>query len=122
VRHVSVLVVDDDFDIRDVVTDVLEQRGYTVASACDGAEALELLRELRPGVILLDLNMPVMSGSEFRAVQERDPALRAIPTVVMTAVGRMREHVAALNVEQALAKPMGLHELLDAVARYVPRP
>ena len=120
-RQVSVLVVDDDFDIRDIVTEILEHRGYTVASASDGAEALELLREVRPGVILLDLNMPVMSGSEFRAAQERDPSLREIPTVVMTAVGRMREHVAALNVELALAKPVSLQELLDAVARYVPQ-
>jgi CheY-like chemotaxis protein len=92
----SVLVVDDDRDIRDALQEILTGEGYTALAAANGAEALQLLKRFRPQVILLDLNMPVMDGGDFRLVQRLDPLLRQIPIVVLTAVDRMSERTADL--------------------------
>jgi CheY-like chemotaxis protein len=117
---VSILIVDDDEDNREVLREVLSDAGYSVAGARDGAEALMLLRRVRPDVILLDLNMPIMDGLEFRAAQKSDPSLAAIPTVVMTAVDRFRDRIADLAPEAALPKPLKLAQLLAIVQRYAP--
>lgn len=115
---VSVLVVDDDLMIREVLVEILEDRGFSVATACNGAEALALLGRLRPDLILLDINMPIMNGPEFRKAQRTDPSLEQIPTVVMSAVDRMPEYLADLGVGEALAKPVTLQDLLTVVERY----
>ncbi len=117
-RDVAVLIVDDDLDIREVMTEILADSGYTSASAADGREALALLAEIRPRLILLDLNMPVMNGRQFRAAQRADPELGRIPTVIMTAVDRLTVQVADLGADGALPKPVRLQELLSLVARY----
>src|ERR1041385_7372067 len=70
-----ILVVEDDYSIRDVLCAILEENGYAVATACNGDEALRTLREGRaPDLIVLDLRMPVMDGWQFRAAQKADPA------------------------------------------------
>jgi CheY-like chemotaxis protein len=120
-RAVSVLVIDDDDDIRDSLSDVLGEIGYSVATAVHGQHALELLREVRPQVILLDLNMPIMSGIEFRAAQRLDPVLRRIPTIIMTAVDRMPDRVEDLAAEEILPKPFQLPDLLALLGLYLDR-
>ncbi len=117
-REVTVLVVDDDLDIREVLMEILADSGYTSVAAADGREALALLTEVRPHLILLDLNMPIMNGRQFREAQRADPELRLIPTVIMTAVDRLTVQVADLGADGALPKPVRLHELLSLVARY----
>jgi CheY-like chemotaxis protein len=116
-----ILVVDDDLDIREIVSEVLTDAGYAVATARNGFEALELLKKLKPSLILLDLNMPLMDGVEFRHRQKQDPALFRIPTVVMSAMDQMQGRIAELGVEAALAKPMELRRLLEVVERYIAR-
>jgi CheY-like chemotaxis protein len=118
-RMPSVLVVDDDADIRETVAEILRDEGYEVETAANGAEALAVLRGMQPALILLDLAMPVMSGEELRAEMLREPALAAIPTVVMTAADRIREKTAGMNVAAALAKPVRMKELIETVARFV---
>jgi CheY-like chemotaxis protein len=118
-RTVSVLVIDDDDDIRDTLSEVLEEIGYSVATAGQGIEALALLREVRPRVILLDLNMPVMGGAEFRRAQRRDPELCAIPTIIMTAIDRMPDRTSELGAEEVLAKPFRLPDLLALLKQYL---
>src|SRR5690349_16993945 len=87
-----VLVVDDDADIRETVSLILEDEGYEVQSAQDGAAALGVLRAgPLPDVILLDLMMPVMNGWQFREQQTRDPRLAAIPVVVLSADSSLRD-------------------------------
>lgn len=121
-RPVSVLVVDDDALIRDVLSDILEDRGFSVETASNGAEALKKLRGIRPDVILLDLNMPVMDGREFRQAQRADPALWHIPTVVMTAIDRVPDYVADLFVSESLPKPVPLRALIAVMDRHsIPR-
>ncbi len=112
----SVLVVDDDRDICEVVQTVLELEGYAVVTAGDGAEALARLRAgVRPCLIILDLMMPNMNGMQFRE-QQQDPELRAIPVVVLSGDGRAGMKAATLGVE-GLRKPVELDVLLDAVRR-----
>ncbi|SRR5712692_6648561 len=120
-RAVSVLVIDDDFDIRDLLIEILRDEGLSVATASQGAEALKMLETVRPDVILLDLNMPVMNGFEFRRAQRRDPALRRIPTVVMTAADLQKDRIAELAAEGALGKPISFPDLLSMVKRYCTR-
>jgi CheY-like chemotaxis protein len=117
-ESVSVLVVDDDDAIRETLREILQDEGYTVATAANGADALRILKGLLPKLIVLDLNMPHLSGDEFRLVQRLEPALRGIPTVVLSAVDRMRERAAELEADAYLAKPVKLHDLLTIVARF----
>jgi two-component system, chemotaxis family, chemotaxis protein CheY len=119
----AVLIVEDDHDVRDSLSDVLQDAGFEVALAADGLEALALLRGgLRPGVILLDLMMPRMNGFEFRAAQRAEPALAKIPVLVLTADRRARAREAELAAEAYLAKPADVNELIEVLARLLGRP
>jgi CheY-like chemotaxis protein len=111
---VSVLVVDDESDIREAVSEVLADEGYVVHGAGDGAEALRKARAVHPNIVLLDLMMPGMNGWEFRAAQKGDPELSDIPVVVLSALGR----VAGMDAARFIQKPFDLDELLDAVRQY----
>jgi len=114
----TILVIDDDDDIRAVLAMVLDEAGFRVVTAANGREALEHLREdPQPDVILLDLMMPEMDGYQFRAEQQRDPALRAIPTLIVTA-GTVTSRVEALGAEAILRKPVSLRRLVDTIRRF----
>lgn len=115
---VSVLVVDDDSDIREVVEMALTEHGYTVASAGNGAEALEALARFAPDVILLDLMMPVMDGRDFREAQRRDARYAAVPTIIMSATDRVQAQLPDLAPAAYLPKPIALRTLLDVVAKF----
>jgi CheY-like chemotaxis protein len=110
-----VLVVDDDVSLRRLIERALVLEGYSVAVAGDGAAALARIRERRPALILLDLQMPGMDGWQFR--EQLRAAGQAIPIVVMTSLYQAppsQDGMAAY-----LAKPFALEDLLDAVARMV---
>ncbi len=110
-----VLVVDDDPDICEVVTDALGFAGYAVRTAGNGLEALRLLDEQHPDLVLLDLRMPVMDGPTFaRRCWERFGD--EIPIVVMSAHVRAG-HLDTLHVAGYLAKPFDLEQLRALVAR-----
>ncbi len=114
-----VFIVDDDFGIRDVFREILEDEGYTVASAANGRVALEQLRRGgRPRVILLDLMMPVMDGWQFRAEQQRDPALAEIPVVVVSADTQVGQKAQALRAAGYLQKPIEMETLLATISPY----
>jgi CheY-like chemotaxis protein len=119
----TVLLVEDDDDIRDAVQDALERRGYQVLTAEDGQKALALLRALPvlPGVILLDLTMPVMNGWEFMSAQAADPALAAIPVVVLSAVPNLAQESKTHHWSGVLSKPISLVVLLETIGRFFSR-
>ena len=109
----QILIVEDDDDLRTVVTDLLRHLGYRVAGAVNGRDALDYLRANRaPSLIVLDLMMPVMDGVEFCRRRLRDPALRAIPIFLFTARGQSIANVSAVRV---LRKPLVVNEFIDAV-------
>ena len=110
----SVLVVDDERDIREAVAEGLKDEGYEVYDANDGAEALEQIRAHHPAVVLLDLMMPGMNGWEFCAARKREPGLEAIPVIVISALGR----VSGIDAAAFLQKPFELDALVSAVRRY----
>ena len=81
----TIMVVDDEFDLLTVWRLLLEQVGYAVVTAPNGAAALELIRHARPDLILCDCMMPVMSGPELCAALFDDPDLRTIPIILCSA-------------------------------------
>ena len=114
----TILLVEDDLDVREALAETLREEGYAVECANDGVEALTYLRSGgQPGLILLDLMMPRMSGSEFRIAQLADPVLADLPVVLLSADGRMEEKAVALRVQGAIRKPIDLDELFSVIER-----
>jgi two-component system, OmpR family, response regulator CpxR len=116
----TVLVVEDDTDIRDAIAEVLADGDYRPLCAANGVAALAELRaaQTRPCVILLDMMMPVMDGREFREEQVRDAALRNIPVIVLSAHAEANSAAAQMNAAGFLSKPVDLHILLDTVEQF----
>jgi len=121
-RH-HILVVEDDPDLRDTLTEVLEAAGYSVVGARDGLEALSELRSKarRPDLILLDLQMPNMNGIEFRTVQMQAPDIADIPVAILTADARGGEQAASLKSAGFLRKPLKLPQLLSMIPDVIQR-
>lgn len=113
---VDVLLVDDEQDVRDLVSEILSRAGYTVRTASDGRDAIEVLDHVRPSVIIMDLQMPIMNGAEFRQAQRRNREWIKIPTVVMT--GTTDEPLLDLAIEETLKKPVRAFKLLEIVGRH----
>jgi CheY-like chemotaxis protein len=117
-----VVVVDDDPDIRGTLEDFLGEEGYGVVTAGDGREALEKLRlgtTPRPCLILLDLMMPVMNGTQFCREQQADPALASIPVCLVSADGDLPGKARALGCE-FLEKPVLIQRIFDVIERHCP--
>jgi CheY-like chemotaxis protein len=115
----EILVVEDDDDLRDILCQVLADEGFVTQAARNGNEALSLLAEAAaPGLILLDLMMPVMNGWVFRSRQEADPRLATIPVIVMSATELLDD--AAIVGADHLRKPVRLEQLVDRVRAHLP--
>ena len=111
----SILIVEDDEDVREAMVAFLEMKGYSVASARNGKEALDYLHSApAPDLIITDLAMPVMDGRQFRREQLKDARLAAIPMLVITAMAD-RTHIDASEI---LLKPVDADLLLTAVSRH----
>ena len=112
----SVLLVEDDDGVRESVAAILRDEGYVVDEADSGWSALaRLAHGPRPTLILLDLMMPEMDGIDFRERQLADPALRAIPVVIISARPDVARQAARLHADAFLQKPMSFEELLHVV-------
>jgi CheY-like chemotaxis protein len=117
--RVPVLIVDDDYDVRDAIADVLQTEGIPAAFAGDGEEALDWLRRNpAPCLILLDWMMPRCDGATFREAQRNDPDLARIPVVLLTADAHVDEKLRALQVDGVLRKPVDLDRLSSMIRRY----
>jgi DNA-binding response OmpR family regulator len=116
----DVLIIDDDYAIREMLQEALEDAGYRVMGAENGAQALEVLEEGAelPRIILLDLMMPEMTGWEFRREQQLNDRLAAIPVIVLSARSNLHHESSALAVADYLPKPLHIGELLAVVARH----
>ena len=112
----SIVVVEDDKAIREVIQQVLELSGYRVFTASNGKEGVELLKKTeKPGVVLLDLMMPVMDGYEFLANQKKDAQISGVPVVVLSASGVAEKPAGAQGYYQ---KPIELGDLLKVAQEY----
>jgi CheY-like chemotaxis protein len=120
--RLSVLVIDDDEEIRSTIRAVLEDQGFAVACAANGREALDLLLrdEVKPALILLDLMMPEMDGWTFRQEQQKVPRIAQIPVVLFSGHLDAGQAALSLNAAAMMAKPLrleGLVTLVDQLAR-----
>jgi len=112
----SVLVVDDDVDVRELLRVALTSDGYRVAGVPNGREALHYLRSHADTcIILLDLMLPVMDGAQFRHAQLRDRSLAWIPLVVMSAAVDTDRRARALGARSVIGKPLDLDEIRRAL-------
>jgi CheY-like chemotaxis protein len=110
-----VLVADDDPDALEALCETLRDAGYGVATAANGAEALEYLhREVRPFLVILDLRMPVMDGWAFLAERNRDPDLRSIPVIVVSGERDIEDRVAEAHASY-VPKPVVVDDLLETM-------
>jgi two-component system response regulator MprA len=116
----TVLVVEDDSDIREALAQVLEDGHYRAIRAANGEVALATLRDtaFSPCVILLDVMMPVMDGREFLLRKQEDAALSQIPVVVLSAQADAARAATQLNAAGFLKKPIDLAELLRTVEKF----
>jgi CheY-like chemotaxis protein len=117
----GILVVEDDLDLLGLEEMLLQDAGYRVRTASHGLQALERVAEEMPGLILLDMRMPVMNGWEF-AREFRSRHGRACPIVVVTSAENAKLRAKEIEAEGWLAKPFDLDDVLRMVARFVSQP
>ncbi len=113
----KVLVVDDEADIRKFITAVLNKRGYETVTAADGREALTVVERERPDVIILDLQMPNQTGTDFFRRLSKDDDLSAIPVIVVS--GLAGRHLAVREPFAVFDKPIDPDEFGETVDRAV---
>ncbi|MEW6056272.1 MAG: response regulator [Bdellovibrionota bacterium] len=112
-KHKSILVVEDDHDTRVALREVLENEDYIVVTATNGRMALEILKNFRPSLILLDIMMPIMDGFDFLAWVGKNASLRSIPVVTVSA------HVLAAKLPEGVVfikKPLEIDTVLKTVS------
>jgi CheY-like chemotaxis protein len=115
----SILVVDDDPDVREAVANVLVDEGYGVTGVSSGREALQhLQKHMRPSLILLDMMMPEMDGWLLRQELKKSPDLASIPIVILSGHGDVRDAALALGAVDYLRKPLRIDSLLEIAERY----
>lgn len=112
-----ILVIDDDVDLRELLSAVLKSAGYDVYTAENGAAALSVLRTMVPDAIILDLMMPVMNGWQFREAQTAIPQYAPIPTVCLSGYHAARHQAAALGMTTCIQKPFEVDDLIAIVDR-----
>ena len=111
----TILVVDDETDIRETVAEILRDEGYRVCTAANGAEALLAMEHHVPAAVLLDMRMPVLDGRGFaRAIKERGIHL---PILVMTAARDAQRWCDEIGAQYCLPKPFDLLDVLETVER-----
>jgi len=113
----TILIVDDDPEFREALVEIVRDEGFEVETATSGMQALDKLRwGLRPCVVLLDLQMAVMTGWDFRSEQARDATLAKIPVIAMTA-GYWKTRDLG-DYAARITKPIAVQELRTTLAKY----
>jgi len=121
-KHVDILIVDDDRDLRVVIMDALQHRGFSFDEAHDGRSALDWLESHpTPRLILLDIMMPGMDGWTFRSSQMMRPSMKNIPVVVMSASAQLVETDLRIGTAGYLKKPFTLEDLMIEIERKINR-
>jgi CheY-like chemotaxis protein len=115
-RPRPVLIVDDDIETLSAERQLLAESGFRVVEARDGEEALRVVQQDPPAVVVLDVQMPGMDGPSF--AQELRMALRHVPLVIITGVADPRHEADRCNAEAYLAKPFDAQEFVSVVRRF----
>lgn len=112
-RHV--LLVEDEANIAEAIRFILTRDGWRVSHLADGAEALALVRQEPPDLVILDHMLPGMSGLEILTALRAEPATRALPVMMLTARGRDREAAERAGADRFMSKPFSNAEILAEV-------
>ena len=120
----TVLVVDDSLTVRKITSRLLEREGYKALTAKDGLDALTILADANPDVILLDIEMPRMDGFEFTKTIKADSRQSHIPIIMITSrtAEKHRSHAMELGVNEYVGKPYQDENLMALVAKYAGKP
>jgi two-component system cell cycle response regulator DivK len=118
----TVLYIEDNLHNRRIVRKILQSRGYQVIEAEDGLTGLEMVKELKPPLVLLDIGLPGMDGLEVVAHIKESAELRHIPVIALTASAMRgdRERFLEAGCDDYLSKPVQMMELIKKVAAYYP--
>lgn len=114
----TVLIIDDEMFIVDFLTEVLEADGYLVYSTAAARAAAQLARGVQPDVILLDILLPSIDSSELARRLRGDPQTAVIPIIAISALPDLHTRIALMDVDDYLAKPFDLDDLLDRVRHW----
>ena len=114
----TVLVIEDEIDIQNFISRVLELEGYQVLKANDGGGGMEIIRQNHIALVLLDLRLPGTDGWSVLREIKRDPDFSAIPVVVLTAIAEpmQRRKPLRMGATKYLIKPLSAHHLSQAIA------
>ena len=115
-KHKKILIADDNKNIREALTYLLEDAGYTVSLAKDGAEALRKVREVSPDILFLDIMMPEINGYDVCRAIKNDPDLK-IYVIMLTAKGQAdeQERGKAVGADEYVVKPFSPMEILSKI-------
>jgi CheY-like chemotaxis protein len=112
----DILIVEDNFDIRSALVEVLNMEGHSTAEAINGAAALNYIHNNpRPAMVLLDMMMPVMNGRQFLDAFLKEPGNSKIPVIIISAIA---DRVDTTGAKECIGKPLDLNNLLDVVSKY----
>mgnify|MGYP001588090852 CR=1 FL=1 len=116
-----ILIADDDAKHRKLLSDVLQADGYATLTAENGERAIEMARSAKPGLILMDIQMPVLDGLSAVKVLKADRDTRLIPMIAITALAMRadRERMLAAGFDEYLSKPIGIKKLCAEVKRHL---
>ena len=117
----TVLIVEDNELNMKLFNDLLEAHGYSTLKTSSGVEALELARRHSPDLILMDIQLPEVSGEDVTEWMKSDPALRSIPIIAITAFAMKgdEERIRGKGCEAYLSKPISVAKFLDTVRNYL---
>ena len=117
----TVLIVEDNELNMKLFRDLLEAHGYQTSGTSNGFEALNLVRKMRPDLILMDIQLPQVSGLEVTRWIKDDPELRAIPVVAVTAFAMKgdEERIREGGCEAYLSKPISVGKFIETVRRFI---
>ncbi len=119
-KHKTVMVVDNDEDLRTVLTTILDNEGIDVVTAGDGQEALGLLDEGEvPDLILTDMSMPGMNGSDFFSRLKSNLKTKDVPVIIISGMQDLEAKLALIGAKLFLKKPYDLDTLTTLVKRYL---
>ncbi len=115
----KILLVEDNESIRRAMTLLLQRRGHTIVTAEDGEQAVEMAGSERPNLILMDLNLPILDGWQATRQIKRNPELRHIPIVALTAGGMAQDREFALNAgcDEFASKLLEINKLAELILR-----
>src|SRR5947208_834493 len=115
----TILVVDDDQPIVTLMRKLLHEFGFDAVTAMSGTEALEAARARPPALILLDKNMPGMSGPEVARAFRAEPAFEKVPILILSGESMNKQELASMQADGAVMKPFDVQDLVEQIRKHL---